>query len=113
MYNNNGKIFPDNNLKKDINNKEKYAEKKRNLKNDIIKINNEISEIKTNPTNLKQVYNKKKNKWADKNSVGYKFIDSKINKFNTAKINKQLNLQSNLFKDSEYFLNNIFYNYKL
>ena len=102
MYNNNGKIFPDNNLKKDINNKEKYAEKKRNLKNDINKINNEISEIKTNPTNLKQVYNKKKNKWADKNSVGYKFIDSKINKFNTAKINKQLNLQSNLFKDSEY-----------
>ena len=80
----------------------KNLEKKRNLKNDINKINNEISEIKTNPTNLKQVYNKKKNKWADKNSVGYKFIDSKINKFNTAKINKQLNLQSNLFKDSEY-----------
>ena len=102
MYNNNGKIFPDNNIKKEINNKEKYAEKKRNLKNDINKINNDISEIKTNPTYTKQTYIRKKNKWADKNSIGYKFIDSKINKFNTAKINKQLNLQSNLFKDSEY-----------
>ena len=101
MYNNNGKIFPENSLKKDVNNKEKYAEKKRHLKNDINKINDEISEIKTNPTNTKQIYVRKKNKWTDKNSVGYKFINSKTNHFNNAKINKQLNLESNIFKDPE------------
>ena len=101
MYNNNGKIFPENNLKKDLINKEKYAEKKRNLKNDINKINDEISEIKTNPKNSKQIYVRKKNKWTENNSGGYKFINTKISQFDNAKINKQLNLQSNIFKNSE------------
>ena len=101
MYNNNGKIFPENNLKKDLINKEKYAEKKRNLKNDINKINDEISEIKTNPKNSKQIYVRKKNKWTENNSGGYKFINAKISQFDNAKINKQLNLQSNIFQNSE------------
>ena len=101
MYNNNGKIFPENNLKKDLVNKEKYAEKKRNLKNDINKINDEISEIKTNPKNSKQIYVRKKNKWTENNSGGYKFINTKISQFDNAKINKQLNLQSNIFQNSE------------
>ena len=101
MYNNNGKIFPENNLKKDLINKEKYAEKKRNLKNDINKINDEISEIKTNPKNSKQIYVRKKNKWTENNSGGYKFINTKISQFDNAKINKQLNLQSNIFQKSE------------
>ena len=101
MYNNNGKIFPENNLKKDLINKEKYAEKKRNLKNDINKINDEISEIKTNPKNSKQIYVRKKNKWTENNSGGYKFINTKISQFDNAKINKQLNLQSNIFQNSE------------
>ena len=101
MYNNNGKIFPENNLKKDLINKEKYAEKKRNLKNDINKINDEISEIKTNPKNSKQIYVRKKNKWTENNSGGYKFINIKISQFDNAKINKQLNLQSNIFQNSE------------
>ena len=100
-YNNNGKIFPENNLKKDLINKEKYAEKKRNLKNDINKINDEISEIKTNPKNSKQIYVRKKNKWTENNSGGYKFINTKISQFDNAKINKQLNLQSNIFQNSE------------
>ena len=100
MYNN-GKIFPENNLKKDLINKEKYAEKKRNLKNDINKINDEISEIKTNPKNSKQIYVRKKNKWTENNSGGYKFINTKISQFDNAKINKQLNLQSNIFQNSE------------
>jgi len=101
MYNNNGKIFPENNLKKDLINKEKYAEKKRNIKNDINKINDEISEIKTNPKNSKQIYVRKKNKWTENNSGGYKFINTKISQFDNAKINKQLNLQSNIFQNSE------------
>ena len=101
MYNNNGKFFPENNLKKDLINKEKYAEKKRNLKNDINKINDEISEIKTNPKNSKQIYVRKKNKWTENNSGGYKFINTKISQFDNAKINKQLNLQSNIFQNSE------------
>ena len=101
MYNNNGKIFPENNLKKDLINKEKYAEKKRNLKNDINKINDEISEIKTSPKNSKQIYVRKKNKWTENNSGGYKFINTKISQFDNAKINKQLNLQSNIFQNSE------------
>ena len=101
MYNNNGKIFPENNLKKDLINKEKYAEKKRNLKNDINKINDEISEIKTHPKNSKQIYVRKKNKWTENNSGGYKFISTKISQFDNAKINKQLNLQSNIFQNSE------------
>ena len=101
MYNNNGKIFPENNLKKDLINKEKYAEKKRNLKNDINKINDEISEIKTNPKNSKQIYVRKKNKWTENNCGGYKFINTKISQFDNAKINKQLNLQSNIFQNSE------------
>ena len=101
MYNNNGKIFPENNLKKDLINKEKYAEKKRNLKNDINKINDEISEIKTHPKNSKQIYVRKKNKWTENNSGGYKFINTKISQFDNAKINKQLNLQSNIFQNSE------------
>ncbi len=101
MYDDNGKIFPENNLKKDLINKEKYAEKKRNLKNDINKINDEISEIKTNPKNSKQIYVRKKNKWTENNSGGYKFINTKISQFDNAKINKQLNLQSNIFQNSE------------
>jgi TfoX/Sxy family transcriptional regulator of competence genes len=99
MYNNNGKIFPENNLKKDLINKD--TEKKRNLKNDINKINDEISEIKTNPKNSKQIYVRKKNKWTENNSGGYKFINTKISQFDNAKINKQLNLQSNIFQNSE------------
>jgi len=43
----------------------------------------------------------KKNKWTENNSGGYKFINTKISQFDNAKINKQLNLQSNIFQNSE------------
>ena len=81
--------------------KEKYIERKKNLKKDTNKLNDEISDIKANPKNIKNYYVKKKNKWTEKNSGNYHYIDNKINPANNAKINKQINLQSNLFKDQD------------
>ena len=71
----------------------KFAQRKKNLKNDTNKINDEASDIKANTKKDKKVYLKKKNNWTEKNSGNYHYIE------NNAKINKQMNLQSNLFND--------------
>ena len=101
MYGNNSKIFPESGFYTDRINKENYAEKKRNLKNDINKKNDEVSEINKNPNVDKQIYSKKKINWSEKNSIGYQYIDSKINPGKNAKINKQMYLRSNLFHDDK------------
>jgi hypothetical protein len=44
---------------------------------------------------------KKKNKWTEDNSGNYHFIDNKKNPVNNARINKQIYLQSNLFKNED------------
>ena len=80
-------------------NKEKYAERKKNLNNEIQKLNDEVSDIKNNAPEVKKIYVRKKNKWTDKNSGDYNFIQTETNPVNNAKINKQIYLQSNIFKD--------------
>ena len=92
MYDPNGvNIIPDRCFSADRYNKEKYAERKRNLKNDTNKLNDEISEMKTNPKENKKIYVRKKNKWTDDNSGNYHFIeDPKLNPGNKSKINKQI-----------------------
>ena len=102
MYEHNGSnILPERCFSADKYTKEIYADKKKNLKNDDNKLNDEISEIKLKPKVNKKIYVKKKNKWTDDNSGNYHFIDSEINPVNSARINKQIYLQSNLFKNED------------
>ena len=102
MYDPNGvNIIPDRCFSADRYNKEKYAERKKNLKNDTNKLNDEISEMKTNPKENKKIYVRKKNKWTDDNSGNYHYIQSHLSPVSNAKINKQIYLQSNLFNDNE------------
>ena len=83
-------------------NKEQYAQRKKNLKNETNKLNDEASDIKMNPKITKKIYVRTKNKWTDNNSGNYQYIeDSKINPVNKSKINKQIYLQSNLFNNEE------------
>ena len=100
MYDPNGvNVIPDRCFSADRYNKEKYAERKKNLKNNTNKLNDEVSEMIKNPKIEKKIYVRKKNKWTDINSGNYHYIDSKMNPVKNAKINKQIYLQSNLFKD--------------
>ena len=86
-------------------NKQKYAEKKRNFNKEMAKYNDcgadgkkKYGEHEGSNTD-KKIFVKKKNEWTEKNSGGYHFVDSKINPQNNSKINKQMYLQSHLFKD--------------
>ena len=100
MYeNNNSLIYPEKYFSNERYGKEKYAEKKKNLKNDINKVNDEISENKINQKTERKIYIRKKNNWTQKNSGGYQYFYIKKNPVNNSKINKQINLQSNLFQD--------------
>ena len=102
MYEHNGdNILPERCFSADRCTKEKYAEKKKNLKNEENKLNDEISEMKKNPKENKKIYVRKKNKWVDYNSGNYHYINQKENSVNNARINKQIYLQSNLFKDDK------------
>ena len=95
-------IIPERCFSADRFNKEKYAERKKNLKNETNKLNDEASDIKLNPKITKKIYVRKKNKWTDDNSGNYHFIeDPKINPVNKSKINKQIYLQSNLFNNDD------------
>ena len=95
-------IIPERCFSADRFNKEKYAERKKNLKNETNKLNDEASDIKLNPKITKKIYVRKKNKWTDDNSGNYHFIeDPKINPVNKSKINKQIYLQSNLFNTDD------------
>ena len=102
MYEHNGSnILPERCFSADKCTKEKYATKKKNMKNEENKLNDEISELKLKPKINKKIYVKKKNKWTEDNSGNYHFIDNKKNPVNNAKINKQIYLQSNLFKNED------------
>ena len=57
--------------------------------------------MKKNPKENKKIYVRKKNKWVDYNSGNYHYINQKENSVNNARINKQIYLQSNLFKDDK------------
>ena len=98
-------VLPERNFSAGPNNKEVYAQKKRNLKKEMTNFNDCGADGKKKPgehegfNSDKKIFMKKKNEWSEKNSGGYYFIDSKINPKNNAKINKQIYLQSNLFKD--------------
>ena len=102
MYEHNGSnILPERCFSADKCTKEKYATKKKNMKNEENKLNDEISELKLKPKINKKIYVKKKNKWTEDNSGNYHFIDNKKNPVNNARINKQIYLQSNLFKNED------------
>ena len=95
-------IIPERCFSADRFNQEKYAERRKNLKNETNKLNDEASDIKLNPKITKKIYVRKKNKWTDDNSGNYHFIeDPKINPVNKSKINKQIYLQSNLFNNDD------------
>ena len=90
-------VIPDRCFSADRYNKEKYAERKKNWKNEVNKLNNEFSDIKLNPKESKKIYVRKKNKWTEKNSGDYHYINTQQNPVTNAKINKQIYLSSNLF----------------
>ena len=90
--------------------KKSYALKKRNLNKEIRELNDCGVDKKKKPgehlgqiTDNKMPYAKKdKVDWTEKNSGNYKYVDpkyQKINPANSCKINKQIQLQSNLFKN--------------
>ena len=88
-------------------NKQIYVEKKKFLKKELTKYNDSGADSKKKTGENegqkkdKKIFVKKRNKWTEKNSIGYHYVESKINPKNNAKINKQLYLQSHLFKDNE------------
>ena len=98
-------ILPKTNLSTEPNSKELYAQKKKHLKKEITKYNDCGVDHKKKPgehegqANEKKIYVKKKNVWTD--NSGYHFVESKTNPENNCKINKQMNLQSHLFKRDE------------
>ena len=95
-------VLPDRCFSADRYDKEKYAQRKKNWKNETNQLNDEISDMKLNPKENKKIYVRVKNKWMDDNSGNYHYIDSsKINPVNKCKINKQIYLQSNLFKNED------------
>ena len=100
-------VLPERVFSAEPQNKQKYAEKKRNFNKEMAKYNDCGADGKkkygkhegSNTDN--KIFVKKKNEWTEKNSSGYHFVDSKVNPQNSAKINKQMYLQSNLFKDND------------
>ena len=100
-------VLPERVFSAEPQNKQKYAEKKRNFNKEMAKYNDcgadgkkKFGEHEGSNTDNK-IFVKKKNEWTEKNSGGYHFVDSKTNPQNNAKINKQMYLQSNLFKDND------------
>ena len=100
-------VLPERVFSAEPQNKQKYAEKKRNFNKEMAKYNDcgadgkkKYGEHEGSNTDNK-IFVKKKNEWTEKNSSGYHFVDSKVNPQNNAKINKQMYLQSNLFKDND------------
>ena len=100
-------VLPERVFSAEPQNKQKYAEKKKNFNKEMAKYNDCGADGKKKygehegSNNDKKIFVKKKNEWTEKNSGGYHFVDSKTNPQNNAKINKQMYLQSNLFKDND------------
>ncbi len=101
-------VLPERPFSADPQNQKNYADKKKNLKKEITNYNDCGVDGKKKPGEHEGIYNtekkiyvKKKNDWLQKNSGGYHFVDSKTNPQNNSKINKQIYLQSHLFKNEE------------
>ena len=98
-------VLPERNFSADPQNQKTFADKKKNLKKEMTKYNDCGADGKKKPgehegfSSDKKIFVKKKNEWTEKNSGGYHFVDSQTNPQNNCKINKQIYLQSNLFKD--------------
>ena len=100
-------VLPERNFSADPNNKKTYADKKKNFNKEMEKYNDCGADGKKKSGQHEGFYTdrkihvKKRNEWTEKNSGGYHFVDSKINPQNNCKINKQIYLQSHLFKDND------------
>ena len=100
-------VLPERNFSADPKNKEVYAQKKRHLKKEMTNYNDCGADGKKKPgehegfNTDKKIHVKKKYEWSEKNSGGYHFVDSKLNPRNNCKINKQIYLQSHLFKEND------------
>ena len=100
-------ILPERPFSADPQNQKKYADKKKNFKKEMTKYNDCGVDGKKKPgehegyNTENKIFVKKKNEWCEKNSGGYHFVDSKTNPKNNSKINKQIYLQSHLFKDND------------
>lgn len=86
-----------------------YAKRRRHLKKQLSDLNDCGADRKKSPgehigqykENDKKQFNKKNVQWTEKNSGGYNYFDSKENSLTLNRINKQIYLQSNLFKDNK------------
>jgi hypothetical protein len=102
-------VLPEKCLSTEHRDKKQYAEKKKNLNKETAKLNDCGVDGKKKPgehegfNTEKKIFVKKKGEWND-NSNECHYVDSKTK--NNSKINKQLSLQSNIFKDNDKNLQN-------
>ena len=100
-------VLPERNFSAGPNNKQAYADKKKNFNKEMARYNDCGADGKKKSGQHegfhtdKKIHVKKKTEWTEKNSGGYHFVDSKTNPQNNCKINKQMYLQSHLFKDND------------
>ena len=100
-------ILPERYFSAEPQNKKTYADKKKNFNKEMTKLNDCGADGKKKPgeegssKEEHKIYGKKRNQWTEKNSGGYHFVDSKTNPKNNSKINKQIYLQSQLFKEDD------------
>ena len=95
-------VLPERYFSAEPQNKKTYADKKKNINKEMDKLNDCGADGKKKPGEEgNKIFGKKRNQWTEKNSGGYQFVDSKINPKNNSRINKQINLQSQLFKESD------------
>ena len=98
-------VLPERPFSADPNNKKVYNEKKRNFNKEMAKYNDCGADKKKKPgehegfDNGKKIHVKKRSEWMEKNNRGYHYVDSKVNSVNNCKINRQINLHSDLFKN--------------
>jgi len=95
-------VLPERYFSAEPQNKKTYADKKKNINKEMDKLNDCGADGKKKPGEEgNKIFGKKRNQWTEKNSGGYQFVDSKINPKNNSRINKQINLQSQLFKEND------------
>ena len=97
-------VLPERCLSSEHQDKKKYSEKRKNFKKEMAEYNDCGADGKKKPGEHeglnaeKKIFVKKKGEWNDNNNECH-FVDSKSQ--NNCKINKQLNLQSNIFKEND------------
>ena len=100
-------VLPERYFSAEHQSQKEYADKKRNFNKEMAKLNDCGADGKKKYgehegfNTEKKIFVKKKNQWTEKNSGGYHFVDSKTNPQNNCKINKQIYLQSQLFKEND------------